>query len=202
MLERISITSILICLMLSLGGQAWASPKGDATDLVKQNYAEIKRLVGASKDRDELSGKITVAMDSLISWDSFSQKTLSTTTWSSLDKKQKTLFIGAYRKLIVRRYSKRFKPGASFSVEFRNGPDDDENKPIIRTTVHSKDGQKNLGVDVDYEFWPAPKGHRVADIVTDGVSRARSYRPKFKSILKKRGFEALIKAIERNAKRR
>jgi len=202
MLERGSIVFISICLMLTLGGQVWASPKGEATALVERNYSEIKRLVEASKDRNELSQQITVALDRLINWDSFSQKTLSTTTWVSLDASKKKLFIDAYRKLIVRRYAKRFKPGADFRVEFRTGVDDDEKKPWVRTTVHSKNGKKSLGVDVDYEFWPGSQGYRVADIVTDGVSRSRSYRPKFKSILKKRGFDALIKAIERNAKRR
>ena len=59
-------------------------------------------------------------------------------------------------------------------------------------------------MDVDYLFVLVDGGKRwgVADIITDGVSRARTYRPKFKRIYAKRGFDALIKAIEKNTKKR
>ena len=198
----ISLTSLSLTAILLWSGLALASPQTDANELVKNNYADIKKMVAVAKDRDELAQKITGALDALIGWHSFSSKTLSKSTWKDLSATQKTAFIDAYRKLIVRRYAKRFKPGADFRVEFRKSDADDDQVTWVRTTVHSVGAKKKLGVDVDYEFQPGKKGYRVADIVTDGVSRSRSYRPKFKRILKKRGFDALIEAIERNAKKR
>ena len=199
MVKSASLISLLVISSYVGLGSALASPQKEAAALVKQNYAEIKRLVGTAKDRDELAKQITASLDVLIDWDNFSSKTLSKKTWQTFEVSQKKAFITVYRKLIVRRYAKRFKPGTNFKVEFRANGGQDEGVTWVRTTVHSIEGRKKLGVDVDYEFWPGEKGHRVADIVTDGVSRARSYRPKFKRILNKRGFDALLKAIERNA---
>ena len=201
MLRGVSYTTLSFVAVWLLGSSAQASPQTKATALVKKNYDAIKKMVASAKDRDELAEQITESLDSLINWPSFSTKTLSKKTWEELSPGQQDTFIGAYRKLIVRRYAKRFKPGSDFRVEIRATEEPDETETWVKTTVHSLDGKKKLGVDVDYEFWPGPKGYRVADIVTDGVSRARSYRPKFKRILKKRGFDALIKAIERNAKK-
>ena len=197
------ILVFVVLLFLSVPNSVLASPQENAKTLVQQNYTSIEKLVRTSKDSEALSEKITGVLDALIDWDSFSSKTLSTGTWNDLETAQKESFKQSYRKLIVRRYAKRFKAGVKFRVEFREVATDAKNKGVwVYTTVHSNEGKRRLGIDVDYEFWKGEKGHRVADIVTDGVSRARSYRPKFKRILRTRGFDALIGAIERNAKRR
>jgi ABC-type transporter MlaC component len=199
--HRILVFVVLI--LLAAPNSVLASPQEDAKTLVQENYASIKKLVSASKNSEGLSKKITGVLDALIDWDSFSSKTLSTRTWGDLDAVKKASFKHSYRKLIVRRYAKRFKAGVDFRVEFREVATDAKSKGVwVYTTVHSNEGKRKLGIDVDYEFWKGEKGYRVADIVTDGVSRARSYRPKFKRILRDRGFDSLISAIERNAKRR
>ena len=71
----------------------------------------------------------------------------------------------------------------------------------MKTTVFTYDNGKKIGVDVDYHFVLTKGEHAVGDIVTDTVSRALSYKQKFKNLNRKRGFEALVKRIEKNAAR-
>ena len=181
---------------------AQAGTKDAPGDLVRRSYDSIMTMVASVKTRRELSEKITHILDRLVDWDAFSIKTLSAGTWEGFKPSQRKAFSSAFRGLIVRRYAKRFKPGSRFDVEVRGKTEfvGDEGA-WVRTTVHTKKGKKRLGVDVDYDFRRVAAGWRTSDIVTDGVSRARSYRPKFKRILKKRGFDALVAAIKKNAKR-
>lgn len=170
--------------------------------MVQTSYTNIQRATRTAESRQALLKEVTLTLDKLIDWPSFSIKTLSRSAWEGLDDSGRQRFVAAYRRLIVRRYAKRFKPGATFDVEFRGAEGVPKNDKVwVRTTVHTKDGAKRLGVDVDYDFWRVGSLWRTADIITDGVSRARSYRPKFKRILVRHGLERLIKAIDKNAKK-
>ena len=143
MLRSVSYTTLSFVIVWLLGGSALASPQTKATALVKKNYDAIKRMVASAKDRDELAEQITQSLDSLIDWPSFSTKTMSKKTWDELGQAQKDTFIGAYRKLIVRRYAKRFKPGSDFRVEIRPTDESDETETWVKTTVHSLEERKN-----------------------------------------------------------
>ena len=171
--------------------------------LVKRNYKKIQGIVAKAPDTKVLSDKVTVVLDSMVDWPIFSRKTLTGKIWDALKDPDQKRFIASYRKLIVRKYAKRFKPKTSFTVDFRGTSFvEGKKKAVVKTTVHTQSKGKKLGVDVDYEFVLTKKGWRTGDIITDDISRARTYRPTFRRIYQKRGLDALIVAIEKNAKKR
>ena len=171
--------------------------------LVKRNYKKIQCIVAESPNAKIVSDKVTVVLDSMVDWPIFSRKTLTGKIWDGLKEADQQRFITSYRKLIVRKYAKRFKPKTSFTVDFRGTTFfDSKKKAVVKTTVHTQSKGKKLGVDVDYEFILTKKGWRTGDIITDDISRARTYRPTFRRIYQKRGLDALIGAIEKNAKKR
>lgn len=100
----------------------------------------------------------------------------------------------------------RFR-GRRFRVEYREAPAPAPGAATawVRTTVFvESDKGEPVGVDVDYLFVPSRAagqgGWAVADLDTDGVSRALSYRKSFTRILAQEGFEALLAAIDKNLK--
>lgn len=194
-------------LMTTLGSvSAQAAPKADPKAQVESNYAAIKAAAAAAADEESLRPKVTEILDKMVDWNAFSDKTMTTSIWEAFTPAQKETFISAYKQLIIKKYAKRFKPKSEFTVELRGATTikDDKSEAIVRTTVFTFDDGKKVGVDVDYHFVPVDGGKRwgTADIVTDGVSRARTYRPKFKRIFARSGFDALIKAILKNVTRK
>ena len=194
----------VLSLMLALcTTSAAVAGKTGPRKIVEGNYAKIQAIVQAATTQRQLRAKVTGVLDTLIDWNAFSRKTMTTKIWGALKPEDRARFIKAYRKLIVRKYAKRFKPKSAFSVEFRGKTTFiGKLNAVVKTTVHTRSGDKKLGVDVDYLFIKTAAGWRTGDIVTDGVSRARTYRPKFRSIYRKKGLDALIAAIERNANKR
>lgn len=54
---------------------------------------------------------------------------------------------------------------------------------------------------VSYAMWQGPEGWVITDMVIDDVSTAESYRRQFQSIIRQRGFEALLGSLRRRAER-
>lgn len=180
-------------------------PKAMPKKLVDARYKDIKAAVAKAADKAALTAEVTTILGKLVDWDAFSRRTLTATVWDELSAAQRATFRDAYAGLIVKKYANRFKPKATFRVELRGDTEvrKDGVTAVVKTTVFTDDDGREVGVDVNYFFVLVQGGRwRVADIITDGVSRARTYRPKFKRIYAKRGFKALIKAIEKNTKRR
>jgi ABC-type transporter MlaC component len=182
---------------------AAAAPETNAKALIERNYTKIKQVVARVTKQKQLSAEITSVLDNMVHWPKFSRKTLTSRIWDGLKPAERTRFIDAYRQLIVRKYAKRFKPKTSFRVTFRGKVKVvAKDRALVKTTLFSKREGRPVGVDVDYVCQKVKAGWRVADIVTDGVSRAQTYRPKFKRIFEKRGLGGLIKAILRNVNKK
>lgn len=199
---------ILACLIAMTPAVAFAGqPSGDPKVKVENAYADILTAAKNAKTQDKLVEDVTEVVDRIVDWAAFSRRTMSPGTWDEFSSDQKAKFIKAYKRLITRRYAKRFKPGTEFSVELRGATrfKKDGAAALVKTTVFTDEDGKRVGVDVNYHFIPSDAKEPswvVEDIETDGVSRARTYRNKFKRIYQQRGFDALVKRIEKNANKK
>lgn len=172
--------------------------------MIESTYAQIRASADRAGSAAELDTEVARIVDEIIDWPAFSSNTMGKTTWGTYSPQQKATFIAAYKRLIARKYAGLFKPQPekAFDVEFRGEEEPDVSAVVVKTTVFSYDDGGKVGVDVDYHFRSqAGGGYLVGDIVTDTVSRALSYRRQFQALQNKRGFDALIARIIKNAER-
>jgi len=202
MLKRVLRLALPLLLVMSIAAPASATKlKKDPRKTVETALELIKKRSAEATSKKALNAEITKILDGMVNWDAFSRKTMGKKLWDEFTAEQKGQFIGAYKKLITKKYAGRFKPKPTkpFVLEFRGKTEATKTTAKVKTTVTTFDDGKKVGVDVDYHFVLVDGKHGVSDIVTDTVSRALSYRQKFKALHKKRGFEALVKRIEKNA---
>ncbi|MGM0577512.1 MAG: MlaC/ttg2D family ABC transporter substrate-binding protein [Myxococcota bacterium] len=183
------------------------SPEGDPRDIIERNYEVMRTMALEAKDHDALTARVTGVVDGMADWRAFSAKTLTCRVWDELSEEQKERFIRAYRAFIVDRYARHFEPGLRFEVTFRGPTEFSElrDRAEVRTTVTvPREDGPDTGADVDYLFVATKQDDRlvwkIEDIVTDTVSRALTYRPRFVRIYRERGFDTLVEAIERNVR--
>ena len=202
MLKTTLRLALPLLMTLAIAAPASATkPKKDPRADVLASYEKIKAKSATATSKAALNAEITKILDGMVNWDAFSEKTMGKTIWGEFKDEQKAAFIAAYKKLITKKYAGRFKPKPTktFDVEFRGKTEFKKTSALVKTTVFTYDDGKKVGVDVDYHFALVKGAFGVSDIVTDTVSRARSYRKKFQALYNKKGFDALVARIEKNA---
>ena len=190
--RRLMMASLLLVLTAS---PAVASPQGDPRDMVSDAYKEIAETAKSATDQEQLVNDLTRQMDERMDYQAFSARTLKG-KWTKLGATQKQKFIKHFKKLVLRTYAKRFKPGSTFDVTYREETawlSDERDLGEVRTTVSSK----KAGADVDYlTAWnKKSKSWRIHDITVDEVSMSRNWRRQFVRVINDEGFDALIKRI-------
>jgi ABC-type transporter MlaC component len=183
-------------LVATLSAQAHAA---DPQAPIASAYTEIQTIAREAVDADAMAAPIDAVLTELVDYGAFSKRTLKG-AWKGLSARQKKRFQRAFKALILRTYARRFKHGATFEVSWRGTPrylDDAKERAEVRSTVTGK----KAAADVDYLMVASSKGWKAHDIVVDEVSMAMNWRRQFKRILDGKGFDELIRRIEKKSKR-
>lgn len=165
-------------------------------DAVYARVAEATRTVAS---QDELVVALTKTLDDLMDYEAFAKRTLKT-SWPTLTKAQRDLFMDRFKKLVVVVYAKRFKPRTAFTVGWRE--EGVRYKGDAKTEAKVMSTLKGGAVAADVDYYLSLGGTAakdrwfVYDFEIDQVSMALNWRKRFESIIKKDGFDALIKRIE------
>lgn len=70
-----------------------------------------------------------------------------------------------------------------------------------RATVSTTAEYEQVRTPVTYDMWLGQQGWVITDMVIDDVSTAESYRRQFQSIIRQRGFDALLGSLRKRAQR-
>ena len=168
-----------------------AGPK----ELIESRNKDIQTIIDSGVDEPAMRGKIVDLMESFVDYQELSRLTLKT-EWDKLKPEQQKEFVGLFKKLIHRTYTKRFKANQAFHVDINGDPVLAKGRAQVRTTIKSGD----TTADVNYSmFQPGAErpGWWVYDIVIDDVSLMRNYRTQFYRVIQKDGFEALLAKIRK-----
>ena len=173
---------LVIGLVCGPAGKASADA-GTAKTLIETYHQSIKAILSGSKDTDKVRESIKQELASMVDFPAFSELALNR-YYDSLNKKERSQYIDAFRKLIEATYVKRIKPGGDHELSFRDEPEEREGKVMVLTTVAKGDNE----VDIDYLLHKDPTGKwKIYDILIDEVSMARNYRSQFYKIFKENG---------------
>jgi phospholipid transport system substrate-binding protein len=198
---RFSLTSpraaatVLVAAALCASSLALASEQGPKK-IIDDKNKEIHAIIKSGADEEAMRAKIVDLMESFVDYGELSRLTIKD-EWETLAPEKRAKFVDAFKKLIHRTYTRRFKANQAFSVDFQGEPLEREGRAQVRTTIHSGD----TTADVFYSmFRPAEReGWWVYDIVIDDVSMMRNYRTQFTRVIKKDGFDKLLERIEKKA---
>ncbi|MCB9729705.1 MAG: ABC transporter substrate-binding protein [Deltaproteobacteria bacterium] len=176
-----------------------ARPAGDPREIVARTSGQIVSIAHKAKDQASMLADMTTVLDEMLDYDTFAERTLKG-TWDTLTPDQRERFIEKFKQLIIKVYARRFKPGVQFTVTDRGPTEwkgDDKSEGDVKTVIS---GNK-VTADVDYHFGIArvdgKPQWRASDIVIDGVSMMFNWRAQFRSVIQKRGFDALLEKIDK-----
>lgn len=107
--------------------------------------------------------------------------------WSTLTETDRAAFIEALTGLIAATYADRFVPGAALQFELL-GAASARRGPLIETRLVRQSGAP---VTLDYHF----RDGKIYNVVADGVSDLSLRRADYSTVIKQRGFAALLEHV-------
>ncbi len=190
-MNRKSFLSLLSLLALLLLPSA-ALAKGKAESFVKSRQAELVKLMKAGDDKD----KIHAVFDEILDYDTLAKKSLGSSTWKKRSEAERTEFKGLLKDLVRQAYERNLRKTLNYQVSFE-GEDKSGSKYLVRTVAKSKTNKREEPLSIDYLVQSESGDLKIIDIVTEGSSLTRGYRSQFKRILKKKGWEELIRLMKK-----
>lgn len=179
--------------LAALPGSADASSLG-AQDFIQARQAKVTDLLKkpASSARDQ---QIAAVLDGMLDYERLAREALSQ-HWSTLDDGQRKEFTELLKKLVQRNYERNIRNIQGYSVEYLGETASDGAVVVVRTRAASKKNRREPPVEIDYRLEQTGDDWRVFDIVTEGSSLVGNYRSQFNRIIRKDGYNALVKRLQ------
>ena len=102
------------------------------------------------------------------------------------------------RRLVQRAYKKNIKKTLDYEVTYK-GEGQVSKGHLVRTVARNKQKPREQPVSVDYVLHQVGGQWRIFDVVTEGSSMVMNYRNQFGRIIKKKGFEELLRKMRAKA---
>lgn len=112
-------------------------------------------------------------------------------TWRKIDPLEREHFTRLFTKLLENAYLGKLEEYSGQTIVYK-----DERVKGKKAAVSTVIYDENTFLPVNYVMLNTDTGWRVYDINIEGVSLIRNYREQFKSILRKKKFDGLVKIIE------
>ena len=114
--------------------------------------------------------------------------------WPKFDATQKKTLTGLMVRLSTATYASRFKSYAGEQFTVLTAKSTDRGDRIVETQIVKSDGEK---VRINYLLRNRGDGWRIIDVHLKGtISELAKWRSEFSSVLRRSGYDGLVKAIE------
>lgn len=168
----------------STGAQAFIqSRQSQVTDLLRKP---------ASSTRDQ---QIASVLDGMLDYERLARESLSQ-HWDGLAENQRKDFTDLLKKLVQRNYERNIRNIQGYAVEYLGESASGASVVVVKTRAASKTKVREEPVEIDYRLEQSGDAWRVFDIVTEGSSLVSNYRNQFNRIIKKDGYDALVKRLQ------
>lgn len=184
--------TLLIGLSITLFAMQSAAATGPS-ELLKTKLEVLRKLAAQAKPHDAIRTDLKKEMDTF-----FDYTTLGNDVMKGLLKKQtaehQNKYHQLFKRMIQRVYLKKYKPGTAFTNAFGketlNGA-----TAVVKTQVRYKRSV------ADVVYYLAQRGGKwwVVDVELDDLSLMRSYRKRFRRVVKAKGFAILLEKMQRAA---
>jgi len=190
LLKSLFASVVLFCALLLASSPAFA---GVASDTVKAKQTELFRLLEAESN-DANKKKIAAIFDEMLDYEGLAEASMGG-EWKSLTDAQKKEFSGLLKQLVQQAYEKNLRKTLVFNIEYL-GEEKAGNTYLVKTKAKHKTDSRAEPITIDFKLVEKNKKYRIVDIVTEEVSLVDSYRSQFTKIIKKDGFDGLVKKMK------
>lgn len=166
--------------------------------LVKEVMLDIQRLIVQDKDLQSGDRKKTLRLIEEKALPHFNDVGMTALAvgahWRKATPEQKTRLAEAFRVLLMRTYASSLSAFGEQKFEFRPlrvKPEDTD--VTVQVRVLQSGAQP---VPVDYDMEKTPRGWKVYDVRVAGISLVVNYRTEFANIVRDKGIDGLIGALE------
>lgn len=190
------IVNILLLLFITTSVSIAQQSERDIRQLLDDRDEEIKELLGpkgteySQDQRDRLKNII----NDIIDYSAMAKEALGN-TYNEISDEQKEEFTSLFA-TIIRDNSLNRLDIYRASVTY-NAINVDNGQAVVRTTAELE----NVRTSVDYDMEFSEGSWFITDMTIDDVSTVDSYNRQFQSIIRQRGFDALLQSLQRRAAR-
>lgn len=188
---RTALRSLVFALALGVApALAFAGP---ATDVVKAKQTALFDLLKAATPDQT---KIGTLFDEMLDYDALAKASLGD-AWGPLTDAQKKDFTGLLKQLVQKAYERNLKKTLNFNIEYVSEDKASDGSFLVKTKAVHKTDKREAPIAIHFKL--ADKGggkFKVVDIVTEDVSLVDSYKGQFTKVIKKDGFDALVKKMK------
>lgn len=194
MVNRLLATLLLLLLTGGLSTTTVAQSQSEAAEVrqfLEQRDQEIKSLLGNKKtltaaEREDVKDVVNAGID----YEGMGRFALGT-FWSDLTPNQREEFVQVFSE-IVRAQSLSNLDVYRSDVSYQTVTVEGDSAYVVTSTVY-----KDVPTDVDYVLARTNGQWRVQDIILDDVSTAEGYARSFQTVIRKRGFDALMTSLHK-----
>jgi phospholipid transport system substrate-binding protein len=170
---------------------AWA---GDATNVVRNNQAKMFELIAQPKSAVQ-QAKLKTLFDEFIDYDEMVHKSLGK-KWDTLNADQQSQFSVRLTQLIRSNYRKNLKALLKFNIEY-DSEESMDSGVLVNSEAKHKTDKREPPFELDFLMKQKNGKWVIADIIPEEASMVKTYKAQFLRILKKKGFEELIKKMDK-----
>ena len=186
------VTVILVAAFAPGLAQAQApKPESEIRTMLEQRDRDIKKLIGTTGNiPDAKKEELRTLVNGLIDFDAMGEAALGS-FWSTITAAEQKEFVRVFGEIV------KHQSLADIDV-YRSSVTYDLIKasaatPHVTTTTTYKD----VPAKVEYDFLLKGNTWRAKDIVIDGVSTVEGYSRSFQSLIRKKGFSALMTSLNK-----
>jgi len=196
-----SLRSVLLAAILTLSlavSPVWAQGQPSAQEeirtMLEQRDRQIKSILGGSSDyTTEQRAELKELINGVLDFRAMAQTALGP-HWDTLGTDRRDQFVGVFRD-VVRAQSMSDLGVYNSEVTFDQISVQDDSAHVRTMTEY-----EGTQTPVVYILKRRDEAWKAEDIVIDGVSTAEGYARSFQSVMRKRGFQALMTALEKKRK--
>jgi phospholipid transport system substrate-binding protein len=183
---------ILLCLgLLLIAVPAYAGPGPEG--FVKAKQGELGVLLKQAKT-SATEQKIGAVFDQLLDYDTLAKDSLAD-HWNDRTESERREFQTVLKQLVQRNYRKNLRKTLEYEVEYR-GESKAKKGYLVRTVARNRKNPREEPISVDYVLHEVDGKWLVFDIITEGSSLVNTYRSQFRRVIKKKGFDGLLKQMK------
>lgn len=200
MLRR-RLSTILVSVILACAATAPAVARaGPATDIIEKFNSALLEVMQKA-DSLQFRGRyetIEPYVRSIFDLDFMARFSVGR-HWKTLDEDQRIKLVDAFSRLTIATYADRFNDYSGESFEIGTEEPAPHDTTVVHTSIVKSDGEK---IAINYLMWPLKQasngtGWAVIDIVLKGrYSELAKRRSEYVSVLKREGFDGLLRAID------
>ena len=187
MTRRIYLSALLAIFLAA--PMVGASPRG----FVEGKQGELTKLLkkkGAVSEK-----KVERVFDGMLDYDSLAKESLGK-YWAERSEAERKEFKKVLKNLVRNAYRKNLKKTLNYKISY-TGQSQAKSGVLVQTVAKSRTNKREEAVSIDYALHKVDGKWRIYDIVTEGSSLVRNYRSQFSRVIRKKGFDELMRRMKR-----